>query len=275
MERQKRVAVIHDLAGYGRCALAVALPVISAEGLECCVLPTSILSSNAAFPGYYRDDGTERMERFLSHWDELDLEFDGIYVGYLGSAAGIELAAEFLKRFRRENTIVLFDPVMGDHGRLYSACSPEVCEKMEDLLAYSDVITPNLTEAYRLAGLEYPDEHPSGEALWELEERLCAKGPSEVVLTGIAEGEDLVNQICSRDGSRSRIPARRSGGDRCGTGDVFASIVFAEIVRGRGTEQAVKKAAGFLEEAIAYTEQSKVPSRNGVCFEPFLYRLIQ
>ena len=273
MERQKRAAVIHDLAGYGRCALSVAIPVISAEGIECCALPTCILSSNAAFPGYYRDDGADRMGRFLKHWDELDLEFDGIYVGYLGSAAQVELAAKFLRRFRKKDTIVLFDPVMGDHGRLYSACSPEVCGKMESLLSGSDVITPNLTEAYRLAGRDYPEEIPPQTELWELGRELCEKGPSGVILTGVPDGERLVNYVYTRDGIRSRIAAKRTGGDRCGTGDVFASIIFAELVRGRRPVQSVRKASDFLEEAVAFTERSGVSPRNGVCFEPFLHRL--
>lgn len=273
MERQKRVAVIHDLAGYGRCALAVALPVISAMRVECCVLPTAILSSNAAFPGYFMQDYTEQLEMMMERWEGLDLTFDGIYCGFLSSPEQAGLVERFIKRFRGPNTIVLFDPVMGDHGRLYSAVSDEVCLGMRRLVSGADILTPNLTEAYRLTNREYRNDVPADEELWELAAELCAMGPAGVVITGIPRENQLMNFVCEKGREPVTICTGRIGGDRCGTGDVFASIVCGSAVRGMDLPAAVKKAAEFIADAAAYTDRLGISPRNGLCFEEFLHTL--
>ncbi|MBO5198164.1 MAG: pyridoxamine kinase [Lachnospiraceae bacterium] len=273
MEQQKRIAVINDLAGYGKCALSSAMPVISAMGVECCPLPTAILSTNAAFPGYFVDDYTEQMERFIEHWEQVGVEFDGVCCGFLASAKQIELVIRFLEQFKRPETVVLLDPVMGDHGRLYSASSPEVCEGMRRLLPYVDIVTPNLTEAYRLAGREYPEGSVSDEYLAELGCELCAQGPECIIFTGISRENQLMNYIYKKEADPVKVCVERVGGDRCGTGDVFAAIVSAGVVRGLSVEEAVGKAAEFLKKAIAYTNECGTPPRNGVCFERFLHEL--
>lgn len=273
MEQQKRIAAIHDLAGYGRCALAVALPVISAMGVECCPLPTAVLSTNAAFPGYFMEDYTVQLEQIMKHWEKEEFTFDGIYCGFLCSEAQVELVKQFLQRFKKENTIVLFDPVMGDYGKLYSAVSPGACARMKELLPYTDILTPNLTEACRLTGRDYQTFVPEKKELRELAGQLCEQGASGIVITGIPDGSRLMNYVCERGKEPAAVYARKAGGDRCGTGDVFASIVAAGVVRGMELAEAVEKAAGFISRAAAYTEEIGEPWRRGLCFERFLGEL--
>ena len=156
---QKKIAVINDIAGYGRCAMTVLLPIISYMGVQACPLLTSVFSSNTAFPDFYKDDYTDRMEAYIKSWEKIGLrqKFDGIATGYLGSVRQIEIVRCFVREFSREETLVIVDPVMGDHGRIYSAHTVELCTELRKLVALADIITPNLTEGCHLAGIPYKE----------------------------------------------------------------------------------------------------------------------
>ena len=157
MSRQKKVAAINDLTGYGRCALTVSLPVISHMKLQCCPVPTSILSNHTGYPEYYFDDYTDRLPEYLAMWKKLNLSFDGIMSGFLGSAEQIGMVESFIKTFRKEHTIVVVDPVMGDHGSISSVYTEEMCLLMRRLVSLADIVTPNLTEGCRLTDVPYRD----------------------------------------------------------------------------------------------------------------------
>ena len=154
--RQKRIALINDITGFGRCSVAVQLPLISAMRVQACPLPTAILSVHTGFPNHYLDDYTERMRPYMENWAANALDFDAILTGFLGSEQQIEVVLECIARFKRRTTAVIVDTVMGDNGRLYSSYTPALCAKMRQLLPHADVVTPNLTEACQLLDLPYP-----------------------------------------------------------------------------------------------------------------------
>ena len=163
--RQKRIALINDVTGYSRCSIAAQLPIISAMAIECVFVPTAILSINTYHPGYFFDDYTDRMNDYIATYKNINLEFDGIVTGFLGSAKQIDIVIDFIKNFKLENTFVLIDPVMGDHGKLYPTYTLEMQEKMRELIPYASIMTPNLTELCALLNLDYPHEIPSFEEL--------------------------------------------------------------------------------------------------------------
>ena len=145
--RQKKVAVINDLSGFGRCALTVMLPIISKLKVQCCPIPTAILSNHTAYPEFYFDDYTERMQEYIDGWKKLDLSFHGIGTGFLGSRIQIEIVSKFIRDFRTEDTIVMVDPIMGDDGKAYATYTEAMCREMKKLVAYADIVTPNVTES--------------------------------------------------------------------------------------------------------------------------------
>ena len=157
---QKKIAVINDLSGFGRCSIAVALPLISHLGIQCCPLPTAIFSDHTGFESFYVKDFTDSMAPYMAEWKKLDLEFEGILTGFLGSARQIELVEQFLKEFTTQRTTVIVDPVMGDYGKLYATYTQELCQGIGRLVQYADILTPNVTEAW------HPDRHPISGAFY-------------------------------------------------------------------------------------------------------------
>lgn len=270
---QKKMAVIQDISGYGRCSMAVAMPVISAMQIQCCMVPTAIFSNHTAFPNYYFDDYTDRMPEYIENWKKLALEFDGIYSGFLGSLRQIEIVSDFIRDFRTEHTQVIVDPVMGDHGRPYATCTPELCSQMKHLIAHADIVTPNLTEACILTGTAF---HASGWKKKEIEgltDAIHAMGPGRVVITGIRQGEYIANFVSDRKENRQFIRTQKVGTERCGTGDLFASIIAADAVNGVPFVDSVKRASQFIRRCILKSIEMEIPTTDGVCFEEFLYML--
>jgi pyridoxine kinase len=271
MIHQKKIALINDITGYGRCSIAVQLPLISALKIQACPLPTAILAVHTGFPTYYIDDYTERMIPYIQSWKDNNVTFDGICTGFLNSVEQIDIVIAFIKEFKKKDTKVIIDPVMGDYGELYSSYTEELCHAMRDLLAYADVITPNLTEACRLLGIEYPHEGiVSARQLQVMTEALAAQGPSQIVLTGIHEGDYLDNYMYERGKEPEILKVKKIGSDRSGTGDVFTAIVGALIVRGNTLSYAVHTAADFISKAMVYTEELDLPHNCGLAFEEFL-----
>lgn len=272
--RQKRIALVNDITGFGRCSVTVELPLISAMKIQACPLPTALLSVHTGFASHYIDDYTARMRPYMENWQENGLEFDGICTGFLGSVEQIQIVLDFIAMFRRPETKVMVDPVMGDDGRLYASYTKEMCVEMRRLLCCADLVTPNLTEACELLGVPYPkDGNISDRELKHMAEEISSRGPKQVVITGLSEGEHVKNFIYEQGREYEILRIRKVGGDRSGTGDAFAAIVAASLVNGDTLSQAVHRAALFIRKVLEYAEKLDQPWNYGLPFEEYLTQL--
>ena len=294
-----RLAMINDIAGFGRCSTTVSLPVISVMKVQVCPVPTSVLSNHLGFPLCHFDDYTSHMRDYIKIWKELGLTFDGLYCGFLGNEEQIDIVRGFVEMFRPP--LFLLDPVMGDHGRAYSSITETHVQKMKELLPLADIITPNITEACLLTGTPWKD----GE--WTMQELsgLCLKlatlcqtdstlslsehfhdasnsvidtsrtvsRRTSIVITGIRQGDSLVNFLWN-DGVYTTVSTPIAGASRPGTGDIFASILAADAVRGETLLSSVQKAANFVGLCIAGSEKAGTPVQEGVVFEKYLAALL-
>lgn len=266
---QKKIAVINDFCGFGRCSIAASLPIISALQVQCCPLPTSIFSNHTGFDSFYCTDFTAHMDAYIDEWVKLDLRFSGILTGFLGSPEQIDIVHRFLERFSTAQNITVVDPVMGDYGKLYPTYSPELAARMETLLPYADILTPNLTEACILAGVPYrPDM--DGHDLQALCEMLHAMGPSRIVISGLERGDDLENFIYEAGKPPVIVREHKVGPCRSGTGDVFSSILAADAVNGVSLTESVRHAAAFIAKVLRRAVEWDLPKTDGLCFEEFL-----
>ena len=273
MKRQKRIALVNDVTGFGRCSVAVELPLISALKVQACPLPTAILSCHTGFPTHFIDDYTSRMRPYMEDWQQNGVQFDGICTGFLGSAEQIAIVADFIRMFKQPGTRVMVDPVMGDYGKLYSSYTQDMCDGMKRLLALADIVTPNLTEACRLLDRPYPaGGRVEAAELEYMAAELAAQGPSQVVITGLSEGEMIENFVYEA-GRGTLLKEKKVGGDRSGSGDAFAAIVAASLVRGASLTDAVKKAADFISKCLAYAVALDLPWNYGLPFEEYLTEL--
>lgn len=275
-----RAAAIHDMSGFGRCALTVVIPTLAAMGIQPVPLPTALLSTHTGgFTDFTFLDLTSEMESISSHWSTLGVTFDAVYSGFLGSGAQCGVVDNFIRRFRGENTLVLVDPVMGDNGTLYATVTAEITSGMLKLVSAADIITPNVTEANILLGIE----NSMGETCHTLTEtevtdrlmKLTALGPGEVVITGIHMGNDIVTACLENGGSPVLCAKPRINVSYPGTGDLFASVLLGRRLDGDTLAQASEAASGFVYDVICGSVDSGQPLRDGVLLEKFLYRLIK
>lgn len=267
MEGQKRVAAIHDLSCFGRCSLAVVLPVLSAMGVQCCPMPTAVLSTHTGgFDGITRTDLTGQMEGTLRQWEALGLAFDGVYTGYMASPEQIALAARAVERLKKTGGVAVVDPVLGDHGKLYRSITPAMAVAMKELCGRADVITPNLTEAALLLGGDLPED---GEAAARA---LSQNGGRSVVVTGVSPGPGRVGAAWfDRESGRSGIAAgTKTEGEWPGTGDLFASVLTGGLVRGEPLADCAARAVDFVRACVERTAALGTPVREGAAFEPLL-----
>ena len=273
MKRQKRIALVNDITGFGRCSVTVELPLISAMKIQACPLPTAILSVHTGFEQHYLDDYTQRMQPYMDSWEKNRLSFDGICTGFLGSAEQITLVEDFIRRFKAPYTRVMVDPVMGDNGRLYKSYNMEMCAEMRRLLAHADLVTPNLTEACLLLNIPYPkDGKISDTELEYMASELAAHGPSQVIITGL-HGDSTVRNFIYEAGRGKALSVEKVGGDRSGTGDAFAAIVAGSLINGESLEQAAVKAAEFINKCLKYAMKLDLPWNYGMPFEEYLREL--
>ena len=282
-----RLAMINDIAGFGRCSTTVSLPVISVMKVQVCPVPTSVLSNHLGFPLCHFDDYTSHMRDYIKVWNELGLTFDGLYCGFLGNEEQIDIVREFVEMFRPP--LFLLDPGMGDHGRAYSSITETHVQKMKELLPLADIITPNITEACLLTGTPWKDGEWTMQELSGLCERLadiCQQesvssseasvgtvSGASIVITGIRQGDSLVNFLWD-DGIYTTVASPIAGASRPGTGDIFASILAADAVRGETLLTSVQKAANFVGLCIAGSEKAGTPVQEGVVFEKYLAALL-
>lgn len=279
MNRTPKVAAVQDLSGLGRCSLSVVLPVLSVMGAQCCPLPTAVLSAHTAFPAPEAaafQDLTGAMEQTLRHWEALHTSFDAIYSGFLGSLQQIGVLRRLIQRFRRKETLVLIDPVMGDHGRVYRTYTPEMCEQMIQLAAEADLITPNLTEAALLLGEPF-DHIPASQAGIETWlRRLSLDGKRSVVITGVSLAPKALGAGCldTRSGKIRFAMARQEPGQFFGTGDLFAAVLLGSLLRGETLSESTARAVDFIQKSVARTLAAGTPMLEGVQFEPLLRELL-
>ncbi|MCR4789989.1 MAG: pyridoxamine kinase [Treponemataceae bacterium] len=269
---QKKIALINDYSGFGRCSVVVQLPVISKLKIQCCPLPTSIFSNHTGFPSYSYQDYTCYMAEYIENWKKLDLHFKGICTGFLGSAEQIQIVKDFISDFKKSDTIVVIDPVMGDYGKPYPTYTEQMCSKMKELVPYADIITPNLTEACIVAGIPYKDSWSLKE-LRELALKLSQMGPEKVVITGIPQKSFLCNFCYDSKADENKfgmIKTHKVGTSRSGTGDVFTAIVAADAVNGLEFRTSVRKASRFIKKCIIKSIEMEIPVTDGVPFEEVL-----
>ncbi len=270
---QKKIATINDISGFGRCSIAVSMPIISYMGIQCCPVPTSIFSNHTGFSEFFFDDYTDKMQDYIDNWKNLDLHFEGIMTGFLGSKRQIEIVEKFIKDFKDEKTIVIVDPAMGENGKPYQTYTDEMCMEMKKLVKYADIITPNITECCMLTDTPYKKGDWTKQELFSMIKKLNAYGVSKVVISGVDMGKYIGN-IISEIGNEPKIIKHEKSGDyRSGTGDIYAAIIACDAVKGIGFEESVRKASLFVKKCIVATEKLDIPKTDGLCFEEVLYTL--
>lgn len=281
----KKIAIINDISGYGRCSISVIQPIVSHLGVQGCPVPTAIFSNHTGFPSFFCKDFTRYMQAYIDEWKKLDLHFDAIMTGFLGSAQQIGIVERFIQDFRRPDTIVLVDPVMGDNGHIYPTYTRKMCREMKKLIAYADILTPNITEACFLTDTPYKESGWKHAELAEMAQRLQAMGARKLVITGIKMGDNYIgNAVCTESGGLEFQRQMVVQQMRSGTGDVFASVLGADAVNGVDFPASVKRASNFVRRCLIETAKDTAPLRSaqgyacpskntGIDFESQLYKL--
>ncbi len=271
----KRIITVQDISCVGKCSLTVALPVISAMGVEACVLPTAVLSTHTAFKGFTFRDLTGDLPAITKHWQQEKISFDAIYTGYLGSLEQIDLMHKLITDFGGGSTRVIVDPCMADNGSLYSGFTPDFAKAMAGLCSKADVIVPNMTEASFLLGVPYIASGYDKEYIEDLLQKLAALGARRIVLKGISFDDKKIG-IASYDSDSQKTIwyfHERMPQNFHGTGDIFASVLTGALVRDFSLDKACRLAADFVVEAIKATLSHKDYNWYGVDFESALHML--
>jgi len=278
MNRQKRVCAVHDISCVGRCSLTVALPILSAAGVDCGILPTAVLSTHTGgFEGFTYRDLTADIQPISAHWQKLGLEFDAMYSGFLGSFEQIDLVGELFDTYRHPNSIILVDPVMADEGKLYSIYSPEMAQGMAKLCGKADIIIPNITEACFMVGEEYKTGPYDKAYIENLLKKLAGLGPKKIVLTGVHfDDKNLGAAVYDADqDSIDYVMSSKVDGHFHGTGDVFGSALLSGLLNGKDLSQSAQIACDYVYEAINITLDLNQERRYGVAFELALPSLMK
>lgn len=268
----KKVATIHDLSGIGRCSLTVALPILSALKVQCCPFPTAILSSQTGYPEYTFLDLTKEMTTYYKTWNNLGVEFDTIYSGFLGSENQIDIVTNFIKD--NPKAFIVVDPVLGDDGIIYPIFNKEMCSRIKSLVKLSHLTTPNLTEACLLTDRTYPNGNLNRSELINIAKDVSYLGPNMVVITGIIENDKVIN--LSYDKSTDDVIFTEVEYNNCsysGTGDIFTSILTGLLTNGYSLSYSTKVATDFIYDSINYTKKFNTDRNDGVMFEMFLGNL--
>lgn len=267
-----RVLAINDVSCIGKCSLTAALPIISACGVECNVLPTALLSTHTGgFTGYTFRDCSEDIPAILRHWKSLGVQFDFIYSGYLGNISQIEMVENIKKEFLADGGVFVVDPVMGDSGKLYAGFTDEYVNKMKALCQQADYILPNVTEACYLTGLPYPLTKQTATQAVLLLSKLCPKS----IITGIVDGGDVTVAYADEKGNAYTYAHENVAGFFCGAGDVFASAFVGCLARKTSEETAIRLASDFAAACIRRSALEVPDKRFGLPFEKEIFAFLQ
>lgn len=272
----KKIAAVHDLSGVGRVSLTVVIPILSSMGFQACPLPTAILSSHTQYPHFSFLDLTDEMERIIREWEQLDVQFDAFYTGYLGSPRQVQMVDGFIRRFRHEDNLVVIDPVLGDNGKLYTNFDDTMVYEMQKLIHRADVITPNLTELFYLLDKPYQTSLTDEELKFYLRE-LSDKGPGTVIITSVPvlDNPHMTSVYAyNRVGNRywkvtcPYLPAHYPG-----TGDTFTSVITGSLLQGDSLPIALDRATQFILQGIRATFGYEYDNREGILLEKVLHNL--
>ena len=267
-----RIAAVHDLCGYGKCSLGVAIPVLSAAGCDVCPVPTGLFSSHTAFPTFYMHDTTEMLSDYLDAWKAVGIDIDAVYSGFLGAPEQVDS----IKRLYTDypNALRVVDPVMADHGKVYPTYTPELCEAMGSLADGADILTPNLTEASIILGIEWPGQNIDDDTVHKMIDALRERGAKNVVLKGIERGDGKIrNYVAGESVEFSETVNEKLPYMLHGTGDLFASALLAAIMAGKDLLTATKFASDFVVDAMKVTAHQPDYQNPGVSFEPLLGKI--
>lgn len=274
METQKRVVAIHDISGFGKCSLTVALPILSAAGLEACAIPTAVLSTHTGgFEGYTYRDLTDDVPAITNHWKSLDLNFDAVYSGYLGSARQIDMVKQFFDTFDTDTLLKVVDPAMADNGKMYVGFEEGFSSLMRNLCAKADIIIPNITEAAIMTGNEYQSIPQTEAYIEKLMHDLCQIGAKQVVLTGVSFEKGKLGIAYCEDTTEGKIDyvfAPHLSGMYHGTGDVFSSVFLSAYLNNKSMKESIRIAAEFVGLSIHRMLVSQTKNVYGVEFEKVL-----
>lgn len=272
----KKVAAIHDLSGMGRVSLTVVIPILSSMGFQVCPLPTAILSNHTQYPDFTFLDLTDEMPRIIAEWKRLEVEFDAIYTGYLGSPRQIQIVSDFIRDFRRKDSLTVIDPVLGDNGKLYSNFNESMVVEMQHLVTHADVITPNLTELFYLLDRPYKESNTDQE-LKEYLRCLSDKGPEVVIITSVPvlDGPHKTSVYAyNRTGNRYwKITCPYLPAHYPGTGDTFTSVITGALLQGDSLPIALDRATQFILQGIRATFGYEYDNREGILLEKVLHNL--
>ena len=273
----KRILTIQDISCVGKCSLTVALPIISAMGVEAAVMPTAVLSTHTQFSGFTFRDLTDDMLPIAKHWKNENIDFDAIYTGYLGSFEQLDIVGKIFDDFKTPKTKIIVDPVMADGGKLYKGFTEEFAHSMASLCSKADVIVPNLTEASFMLGVPYVGDDYDEKYIKEMLSKLCALGTKTAVLTGVSlnSGKLGVMSLDSQSGEyfyyeREHLPVAYHG-----TGDIFASTFTGALSLGKPTSEALRIATDYTVECISLTLADENRRTYGVNFEQAIPYLVE
>lgn len=267
--RQKKAALINDLSGLGRCSLSVQLPVLSVMQVECLLLPTCILSNHTGYPSFYLKDLTEDLDGMMDEWQKQEVQVDAIVTGFLSSQKQVHHVLRFLDLFQKPKTLLVVDPVMGDHGKPYPTITPALQNEMRQLASRADVLLPNLTEACILSQTAWKAQFSRAE-IETIARKLTDLGASRVVISGIEEGSLICDCTLERNGVPIWLEADKRAQMRSGTGDLFCAVLTGALLHDQPLDQAAKQAGDFVRKALEMTEKLDVPQEEGTAFEMVL-----
>ncbi len=275
----KRIVTVQDISCVGKCSLTVALPIISAMGVEAAIIPTAVLSTHTMFSEFTVKDLTDQITPITEHWKRAGIDFDAIYTGYLGSFEQIDLMIKMFSDFRKENSIAFVDPAMADNGKLYPAFDEAFAKKMASLCAVADIIVPNITEACFMTGTEYRTEYDEA-YVKELLQKLAALGAKICLLTGVSfeKGTTGVMGYEKATGEYFYYSHKQHSRSYHGTGDVFSSTCIGAIMNGLDWKKAATVAADYTAECIKLTIEDPKGNDYGVNFEqaiPYLLKKLE
>ncbi|MBO7319610.1 MAG: pyridoxamine kinase [Clostridia bacterium] len=274
----KRIVTIQDISCVGKCSLTVALPIISAMGVETAIIPTAVLSTHTMFKNFTVKDLTDQIEPITNHWKNEEIGFDALYTGYLGSFEQIDLMKNMFEEFKTDSNITFVDPAMGDHGKLYPAFDEAFAKHMTTLCAVADIVVPNVTEACFMTGAEYKEEYDEAYAK-DLLKRLSDLGAKIAILTG-ASFEEGKTGVMGYDKTKDEFfyfSHDKLASSYHGTGDIFSSTCVGALMNGYDWKEAVQIAAKYTAECIRLTMEDGKLQWYGVHFEqamPYLMKLI-